>query len=177
MRILRRGRRRPPVRDFLGEARAESLGLGHDYVGSEHVLLAVAGRGDDRVATALRRLGVTAEDVRADILLLVGRGPARPGSRLDRDALASLGIDLDEVRRRLEATFGDGALERTAFGCTPVCPRAKQALERASDHAQGPLVTDADVLVGLISVEDSLAAQILAGRGITPDRLREALVA
>ena len=29
------------------------------------------------------------------------------------DALASIGIDLDEVRRRVEAEFGAGALERT----------------------------------------------------------------
>ncbi len=31
----------------------------------------------------------------------------------DADALASIGIDLDEVRRRVEEAFGPGALERT----------------------------------------------------------------
>jgi hypothetical protein len=32
---------------------------------------------------------------------------------LDAEALAAIGIDLDEVRRRVEETFGPGALERT----------------------------------------------------------------
>jgi len=31
----------------------------------------------------------------------------------DADALATIGIDLDEVRRRVEEAFGPGALERT----------------------------------------------------------------
>ena len=32
---------------------------------------------------------------------------------LDAEALASIGIDLDDVRRRVEDAFGPGALERT----------------------------------------------------------------
>jgi hypothetical protein len=32
----------------------------------------------------------------------------------DADALRSVGIDLDEVRRTVEETFGPGALERAA---------------------------------------------------------------
>ncbi len=44
--------------------------------------------------------------------LLNGKRPAAP----DPDALETIGIDLDEVRRRVEATFGPGALERTRAG-------------------------------------------------------------
>jgi len=40
-------------------------------------------------------------------------GPERV---LDAEALASIGIDLDEVRRRVEEAFGPGALERTRAG-------------------------------------------------------------
>jgi ATP-dependent Clp protease ATP-binding subunit ClpA len=163
-----------PARDFLGAAHRESRLLGHDYVGSEHVLLALAEPGDGRAAKALRRLGVTAADVRADILGLVGLPPG-PRPRFDRDALASLGIDLDEVRRRVEDTFGAGALERGGSLCTPVCPRAKLALQRASENAAGPLVTDEDVLVGLLSVEDSVAARVLRLRGVTVERVRSVL--
>jgi hypothetical protein len=35
---------------------------------------------------------------------------------LDAEALATIGIDLDEVRRRVEEAFGPGALERTRAG-------------------------------------------------------------
>jgi ATP-dependent Clp protease ATP-binding subunit ClpA len=178
MRLLQRRRRGadmlPSARDFLGKAAVESRRLGHDYVGTEHLLLALAEDREGRAAHALRHLGVTADDVRADILALVGHGPVGPRA-LDRDALASLGIDLDEVRRRMEETFGAGALERTGALCTPICPRAKLALQRASEHAAGPLVTDEDVLAGLVSVDDSVAARILAARGITPERMRSVL--
>ncbi len=44
--------------------------------------------------------------------VLNGKRPAAP----DPEALETIGIDLDEVRRRVEATFGPGALERTRAG-------------------------------------------------------------
>jgi len=46
----------------------------------------------------------------------VGARHAPPERVLDADALASIGIDLDEVRRRVEEAFGPGALERTQAG-------------------------------------------------------------
>jgi hypothetical protein len=44
---------------------------------------------------------------------------ARPARELDAEALATIGIDLDEVRRRVEEQFGAGALERTRAGRRP----------------------------------------------------------
>jgi hypothetical protein len=41
---------------------------------------------------------------------------AGPGRVLDAEALASIGIDLDEVRRCVDQAFGEGALERTRAG-------------------------------------------------------------
>jgi hypothetical protein len=41
------------------------------------------------------------------------RRSSRPERVLDAEALASIGIDLDEVRRSVEEAFGEGALERT----------------------------------------------------------------
>ena len=37
---------------------------------------------------------------------------ADTGRQIDSQALAAIGIDLEEVRRRVEETFGPGALER-----------------------------------------------------------------
>ena len=55
---------------------------------------------------------------------------------LDADALATLGIDLDAVRERVERTFGAGALSRrrgrrgvVPGGALPFTPRAKKVLE------------------------------------------------
>ena len=51
---------------------------------------------------------------------------------LDGEALAAIGIDLDEIRRRAEESFGPGALERgrrARGGYVPFTPGAKKALE------------------------------------------------
>jgi len=52
--------------------------------------------------------------IRAVRLVRTPRVRARPVQHeLDAEALATIGIDLDEVRRRVEEAFGPGALERT----------------------------------------------------------------
>src|ERR1700748_1555662 len=61
----------------------------------------------------LRDQGVTPERIEAAILRTVGRGQtADPLGGIDRQALASIGIDVDVVRARIEATFGPDALTR-----------------------------------------------------------------
>jgi Clp amino terminal domain, pathogenicity island component len=58
----------------------------------------------------LRDQGITPDRVRWETVRLAGGG--RGASRfdaLDRDALASIGIDLDAVRGKVEAAFGPGA--------------------------------------------------------------------
>ena len=54
-------------------------------------------------------------DAQPGSLLPAPADPAlNPLAGLDADALAAIGIDLDEVRTRIEATFGPGALSRAA---------------------------------------------------------------
>ena len=48
---------------------------------------------------------------------------------LDADALAAIGIDLAEVRRRVEESFGPGALGGRRQGRRPFAPEAKKSLE------------------------------------------------
>src|SRR5438034_9135373 len=87
-------------------AQQEARRLGHDCIGTEHVLLGLL-RGEGIAARALSGLGVTAEAVEREAAAFVR--PA-PFGAADAEALGAIGIDLDEVRRRLEATFGPGAL-------------------------------------------------------------------
>jgi hypothetical protein len=51
-----------------------------------------------------------------------GQTPCRYSTRtgLDRQALASIGIDLDVVRARIEAVFGSGALTRDLPAACPI---------------------------------------------------------
>jgi hypothetical protein len=98
------------ARGVLTGAREGALRLGHDWIGCEHLLLALAATGGE-VGTVLRGQGVTPERVRLEAVRLAGAGRgASLFDVLDRDALASIGIDLDAVRGKVEAAFGPGAL-------------------------------------------------------------------
>jgi ATP-dependent Clp protease ATP-binding subunit ClpA len=106
---------------FTDEARAlvalaveHAIRLGHRYVGGEHILLAAVTVGQPASAV-LRAHGVTPELVEEEIVRRVGLGAgAGLFGGLDKDALATIGIDLDAVRARIEASFGPQALARAA---------------------------------------------------------------
>ncbi|PWU24711.1 MAG: hypothetical protein C5B48_04955 [Candidatus Rokuibacteriota bacterium] len=173
-------RRRPTARHvhralpFLAAASTASRELGHNYIGTEHLLLALSRDYGSTPAQALLRLGISSDQIRTDIITTIGAG-GQPHGRLDADALATLGIDLDEVRRHAEQAFGPGALERTKAGCTPICPRLKRALELTVREADELPPRPEHALLGIASVEGSVAATILASYGITVDDLRAAL--
>lgn len=85
----------PPARQTLIRAAMLARDHARDKLSTEFVLLALA---EDQPLARPVNLGITAAMIRAEIQ---ARIPALP----DRDLLATLGIDLDEVRRRvLDAT-------------------------------------------------------------------------
>jgi ATP-dependent Clp protease ATP-binding subunit ClpA len=94
------------AREIVVQAQANARRLGHNWIGCEHLLMAAA-MADDPVGAVLRDHGVTRERIEATILSTMG-----PLRDLDKEALASIGIDLDAVRARVEAEFGPDALTR-----------------------------------------------------------------
>jgi ATP-dependent Clp protease ATP-binding subunit ClpA len=108
------GRFSADARAVVTQAQEHARRLGHSRLGCEHLLLAVAGTSEPASAV-LRERGITPQQVEAQIRQLSGTvQPARPLDGLDREALASIGIDLDVVRASIEASFGPGALARSA---------------------------------------------------------------
>ena len=102
------------ARRIVVQAQHDARRLGHNYIGTEHLLLAVT-EADTPASAVLRDQGVTPEYVEAEILRTIGRGSADPLHGLDREALAAIGIDLDVVRARLDAAFGPDALDRAVL--------------------------------------------------------------
>lgn len=101
------------ARNTVVQAQEHARRLGHRYIGCEHLLLAAAATGEPASA-ALREQGVTPQAVETEIVRLAGLGRAADlFSGLDREALASIGIDLDAVRARIEAAFGPDAFTTT----------------------------------------------------------------
>ena len=72
----------PRARKVLELALREALSLGHDYIGTEHLLLGLARENDGVAARILRDFDADAETIRREVLhLLIGRGRSeRTGS-------------------------------------------------------------------------------------------------
>jgi ATP-dependent Clp protease ATP-binding subunit ClpA len=159
-------------------AQEEAVALRHGWIGTEHVLLGVLRTGGDG-ARLLAGFGVDDAGVREDVVRMVGRGD----EGIDPEALATLGIDLDEVRERVERAFGPGALirrrpcRRGALGPhVPFTPRAKKALELTLREAFSLGQRDLGgehLVLGLLREGDGVAAQVLTQRGVTLAAARE----
>ena len=132
------------ARSAVAQAQEHARRLGHRYIGCEHLLLAAASTAEPASA-ALREHGVTPAGVETEIVRMVGLGRAADlFSDSDREALASIGIDLDVVRARIEATFGPDAFTRggpDACRSRPAVRKNPVALlrrARRSGHHQHP---------------------------------------
>jgi len=125
------------ARQVVVQAQSQARQLGHAFIGCEHLLLALVSL-DEPAAAILRDHGLTPERTRAEVIRLVG--PGRTVSLLaglDREALASIGIDLDAVRSRIEATFGPDALARAVPAVRRRRPRGfRSRLRRPARNAR-----------------------------------------
>ena len=120
------------ARQLVVQAQADARRLGHGFIGCEHLLLATASTATPASAV-LRDRGVSPERIETEILRTIGPGQtADLLGGLDREALASIGIDLDEVRTRLEAAFGPDALARAV----PACRRNRRPAWRKGPVAE-----------------------------------------
>jgi hypothetical protein len=190
-------------RNFTEEANAivvrafeHATRLGHPYLGGEHLLLALAA--SQPFGGGLGEHGVTPERVEAEIVRLSGGGLF---GDLDRDALATVGVDIDAVRATTEASFGREALTRAARAVhrkprwfnprpaafvgragafLPLGPGAGQALVAARREAQARQAAEpasaGDLALGILAVTEGLAPAILSALGVSGPALSAALL-
>ena len=165
------------ARAVVVNAQEEARDLGHDHIGTEHVVLAMLDHGQGPAAESLRACGATAGDVRERLRA----GPGDDRDPLDPDALASLGIDLDEVRRATEATFGPGALDRAGArsrkrGHIPFTRRAKKCMELALREAinlRHNEIADGHLLLGMLRDGAGRGPRALVAAGVDLSMLRD----
>ena len=130
------------ARDVVALAQDEARGLKHNYLGVEHLLLALttkpgAGSGGGGGAERLLRdAGVTSAGVRAQVKLMVGEGRETPNGRI------------------------------------PFTPRSKRALQLARGAAGSGLIETTHILLGILEVPDGMGVEILDALGIPVDELR-----
>ena len=171
----------PEARHVIVLAQEEAEQLGHDYVGTEHLLLGLVAEETSAAGRVLADLGVIRAQLREDVREAVGfRGSH--GERVDPVALATIGIDLDEVRRRVEETFGPDAFLRTRAGCRGLhrsfTPTSKGAIERslrAALELGSGYIGSEHILLGVLS-DDGLAVALLERQGISQEAARTAVL-
>jgi ATP-dependent Clp protease ATP-binding subunit ClpA len=165
------------ARQAVALAQDEALELRHGWIGTEHLLLGLLRAGGDG-ARLLTGFGIQLASVREEVLAVIGPGE----EDIDREALATLGIDLDVVRERVERSFGRGALSRRG-GCgrgilgrqVPFTPRAKKALEltlREGIALGARELRGEHLVLGLLRTDDGVAAKVLQKHGVALDTAR-----
>ena len=135
-----------PAHRVLALALDEARGLGHCYLGTEHLLLGLTRADGGAAARVLEDCGVRPDDVRARIEAIVGLGtPARPASR--QGPCAPQGLDPDMC----------------------LTERTKRVFERAAhaaDRQHAPLIGELHLLLGIIEEGEGVAAAVLRELGV-----------
>jgi len=191
------------AREVVVGAQREARALDHGWIGTEHLLLAVLAGDGSPVRTTLEGLGVTYAGTRAQVLLQLTDQVTGKDTGDEAAALRDLGIDLDEVRRRVETSFGPGALDDAVLprprrwfrrrrhpAASGSCrrgragshlsftPRSKAALElalRESVRMRSGEITAAHLVLGVLRTE-GVAARVFTLLGVRPDDVRRALL-
>lgn len=155
---------------------SEAKALGATRVRPEHLLLGLALEREGPAAVLLGEHGL--DEATARRLLY-----ERSGSDLDGEALAAIGIDVDQVRASVEQTFGHGALDRVRIRrrrhrWLPLDTNAKRVFHNMlrAHHEAGDRRAPLDglhMLLALLDSNDPGVLDVLQRAEINADVLRQ----
>lgn len=163
------------ARDVVVLAQREARELRHGHIDTEHLLLGLLDQPWTPTGQVLDRHGLTRAAV-VEAVTALGNG-----ADFDAEALRAVGIDLDAVRDRVEATFGPGALDaggparRNAPAHIPFTPRAKKVMELSLREAialRSRSIREGHIALALLREGGGVAMEVLTGRGADPQTLR-----
>ncbi|MFJ8462452.1 Clp protease N-terminal domain-containing protein [Streptomyces swartbergensis] len=153
-------------------------GGGGQVVEPEHLLLALLDREGSRGSFALIALGLG--ERRGSVRQALGAARRRAGlSQAETDALAGLGIDVEEIVARVEEVHGPGAMagdrkDKGWWSGRPSFGRgAKDVLERSLRVALAQRdrhIGDEHILLAL-TMRPGVPAEVLADHGVTYESL------
>lgn len=158
-------------------AQAEAIELGHDFIGTEHLLLGLTRTTDGIARDVLGEYGVTATKARDEtVRQLTEAGVDTSGGRPATEALAAIGIDVDAIRRRADETFGPGKFK---FPRPPFTPKAKHTLEltlRSAVALGQEAIGPEHLMLGLLDEPEGVGYRVLVQLGADPGTLRSAIM-
>ena len=131
----------PRVKDVITYSREEALRLGHDYIGTEHLLL----------------------------------GMIRDGEGMAIKILNSLGVNLIDLRKKLEQSVKTPAKSTKSLQNLPLIKQAEKALKITYLEAKlfkSELIGTEHLLLSILKVDDNLAANVLAKFNVDYDMVK-----
>ncbi|MGH2573175.1 MAG: ATP-dependent Clp protease ATP-binding subunit [Actinomycetota bacterium] len=146
----------PRAKKVLELSLREALQLGHNYIGTEHILLGLIREGEGVAAQVLQKLGADLNRVRQQVIQLLqgytGKGEGQPGEASPQGSMV-----LDQFGRNLTQQAREGKLD-PVIGREKEIERVMQVLSRRTKN--NPVLIG-EPGVGKTAIVEGLATKIV----------------
>jgi ATP-dependent Clp protease ATP-binding subunit ClpA len=154
----------PRAKKVLELSLRESLQLGHNYIGTEHILLGLIREGDGVAAQVLVRLGADLNRVRHQVIQLIAGRPPREGAPGPE---VQARLDVVEIRLAvLEHRVGTGPDTSDLDEQIAQVRREKESAVDAQDYEQAAALRNREK--DLLAAKAALQEQWVAGHPALP---------